>query len=104
MREDAAVAREPECGFGVMLGLLRSEQAAQANQPPGGHAIIDDRRTPGGIVTPEVAATVPERTMLHRRSSRRRRAAWYSMARFLRPSKVPRESHLRSRSWTLRTA
>ena len=40
----------------------------------------------------------------HRRSTRRRRAVWYSIARFLRPSKVPRESHLRSRSWTLRTA
>ena len=30
--------------FGIMLGLLESEQDAQGNQPPGGHAIIDDRR------------------------------------------------------------
>jgi len=34
--------------------------------------------------------------MLHRCNDRCRRAAWYSKARFLRPSKVPRERHLRS--------
>jgi hypothetical protein len=42
--------------------------------------------------------------MWPRCESRSRRAAWYSMARFFRPSKVPRERHLRSRSRTLRTA
>jgi hypothetical protein len=42
--------------------------------------------------------------MWPRCESRSRRAAWYSKARFFRPSKVPRERHLRSRSRTLRTA
>ena len=31
------------------------------NQPPGAHAIIDDRRSLGGVVTPEVPATVTSR-------------------------------------------
>jgi hypothetical protein len=35
---------------------------------------------------------------------RLRRAASYSMARLFRPSGVPRKSHLRSRSRTMRTA
>ena len=67
-----------------------------------GYAIIDDRRRwenayrgggrdGGGL------------GMRPRSKTRRRCAAWYSMARLFRPSGVPRESHFRSRSRTLRT-
>ena len=42
--------------------------------------------------------------MWHWRRARRRCADSYSMVRFFRPSEVPRASHLRSRSRTLRTA
>ena len=45
-------------GFWGMLGLLRMNNLPQQTSAQGGTAIIDDRRTLGGIVTLEVAGAV----------------------------------------------
>jgi len=102
----AAVAGEREwvSVSGAWLSSLRVNNQPQLTSTREGNAIIDDRRSPRGIVTPAVAAVALDEPRGSGEARRRRRAVWYSRALFLRPSKVPRESHLRSRSWTLRTA
>ena len=68
-RRSRAGTRMGVCG---MLELLKGKQTAPANQRTAEHAIIDDRRRLGRIVTPAVAATVAEL----RRHAALRKARW----------------------------
>jgi hypothetical protein len=46
-------------GVGGMAELLKVNNQPQLTRLQEGNAIIDDRRSPRGIVTAEVAATTP---------------------------------------------